>query len=332
MAPIPAIMKGVLVERLGGPEVLEYKTDLPIPKPAEGEVLVKNSYIGVNFIDTYFRSGAYGSPLPIILGQECEGVVTAVGPGEIYGLKVGDRVGSMASKSYTEYAAAPAAKTIKIPAEIPDSQVAASLIQGLTALVLIREAYPAKAGDWVLVHAAAGGMGLWLCKLLKLIGVKVIGTASTDEKMKLAMEAGASIATSSVKGDGKEWIEVVKRYTDGKGVAAVFDGVGKATFDGSLEVLAAKGSMVSFGAASGAVPPINISVLGAKCLKLVRASLFVYISTREEFEVYATELIGLLASGKLKADIHEIYPLADVKRAHEDLEGRKSTGKLLLKV
>lgn len=282
---IPRTMKGVLVEQTGGPEVLQYRTDLPVPEPREGEVLVKNAYIGVNYIDTYvvdnsytsretgpgccslelilmvwsanryYRTGLYSSPKPEILGREAEGTIVAVGPGETYSLKVGDRVVWMGASGYAEYSAVPALRTVKIPAQMPPTHAVAALIQGLTALSLVRESYPVRRGDWVLVHAAAGGCGLWLCQLLRAIGARTIGTASTAEKRALAERNGAEFTIDS---SAQDFVEQVMRLTDGEGVIAVFDGVGKDTFDADLEVVARKGTVVSFGNASGDVLPFSI--------------------------------------------------------------------------
>lgn len=242
-------------------------------------------------------------------------------------MQSGDRVVWMGEGAYTEYTATPAEKAVKIPAEMPKQIAAAGLLQGLTALTLVREAYAVKKGDWILVHAAAGGTGLWLCQLLKAIGANVIGTASTQEKVDLARKAGATHMINYSHEDVKS---KVMELTKNAGVAAVFDGVGKSTFDLSLECLARKGSMISFGNASGAVPPVTIARLSPKNARLMRPTLFGYLVTREEFEGYTKELFGFILKDKLDVRIHEVYPLSEVKRAHEDLEGRKSTGKLLL--
>ncbi|KAI1455657.1 NAD(P)-binding protein [Annulohypoxylon moriforme] len=328
MASIPSTQKGVIIEKTGGTEVLLYKTDLPVPALVEGQVLVKNDYIGVNFIDTYFRSGLYPAPrFPYILGREAEGTVVKTGGGELYGLKEGDKVVWMADSAYAQYTAVAATQAIKAPAALPPKIGAASLLQGLTALTLVREAYPVQKGDWVLVHAAAGGTGLWLVQLLKSIGARTIGTASTPEKVALALKAGAEHVINYSVDDVRQR---VSELTSGVGVAAVFDGVGKSTFDLSLDVLARKGSLVSFGNASGAVPPVTISRLTAKNAKLLRPTVANYVATREEYEAYSKELLDFIIKDKLDARIHEVYPLSEVARAQEDLEGRKTTGKLLL--
>ncbi|KAI1485743.1 hypothetical protein F5X96DRAFT_682570 [Biscogniauxia mediterranea] len=342
MASIPSTMKGIVIEKTGGTEVLQYKTDLPIPELGDGQVLIKNDFIGVNFIDTYFRTGLYPAPrFPYILGREGAGTVVRVSPtGPTYGLKEGDRVVWSGEAAYAEYSANAAERTFQLP-PAPSSgsagvvyprDAAASLLQGLTALTLIREAHPVQKGDWVLVHAAAGGTGLLLCQLLRAVGARTIGTVSTAAKADLARDAGADhviqYGDSEVKGADVK--AKVLELTGGKGCAAVFDGVGKATFDLSLECVARKGSVVSFGNASGAVPPVNIMRLAAKNCRLLRPTLFNYLVERAEFEPYVAELFGFLASGALKVSVHDVYPLSEAARAHADLEGRVTTGKLLL--
>jgi len=325
---IPKTMKGVIMEKNGGTEVLQYRTDLPVPEPKEGQILVKNDFVGINFIDTYFRTGLYPAPhWPYMLGRESEGTVVATGPGEVHSLAPGDRVVCLSEATYAEYTAAPAAKAARIPADLPPKTAAGALLQGLTALTLIREAHHVQAGDWVLVHAAAGGTGLWLCQLLKAVGANVIGTASTAEKVKLASQAGATHMVNYSHEDVKVRVD---ELTGGKGVVAVFDGVGKSTFDLSLDCVARKGSLISFGNASGAVPPLAIARLSAKNVRLMRPTLFNFIATREEFEGYTEELMGFIVRDGMDVRIHETYPLSDVARAHQDLEGRKTTGKLLL--
>ncbi|CZS88852.1 related to NADPH2:quinone reductase [Rhynchosporium graminicola] len=327
---IPKTMKGVLIEKTGGVEVLQYKTDLPVPTPQAGEVLVKNDFIGVNYIDTYFRTGLYPAPKPEILGREAEGTIVAVGPsGDLLNLKVGDRVVWLGTSAYAEYTCAPADKTHVLPSALEPGVAAASILQGLTALTLIREAHEVKKGDWVLVHAAAGGVGLWLCQLLKSVGAKVIGTASTSEKIELAKKNGAEFMINYK--EESNLVEKVKEITGGDGVAVVFDSTGKDQFENDLQVVARKGTVVSYGNSSGAVPPFAISKLAGKSIKVLRPTLFNYIYTREEFERYTAELFDYVLKDKLNVRVHETYPLAEIARAHTDLEGRKTTGKLLLK-
>ncbi|EON61074.1 hypothetical protein W97_00285 [Coniosporium apollinis CBS 100218] len=326
---IPKTMAGVLIEKTGGTEVLQYKTDLPVPEPKDGEVLVKNEFVGINYIDTYFRTGLYPAPnFPYILGREGSGTVVSAGSGNVYNLSTGDRVAWMAQGAYAEYTAVPALYAHKIPESVSSHDAAAALLQGLTALTLIREAHHVNKGDWVLVHAAAGGVGLWLCQLLRAVGARTIGTASTEEKVELAKKNGAEVM---INYSHEDVAAKVKEVTGGAGAIAVFDGVGKSTFDLSLDCVARKGSLVSFGNASGAVPPVTIARLSAKNTKLLRPTLFNYMVTREEFETYTGELFEFMTRDKMDVRVHEVYPLKEVARAHEDLEGRKTTGKLLLK-
>ncbi|KAK5165188.1 NADPH:quinone reductase [Saxophila tyrrhenica] len=326
---IPKTMKGVIIEKNGGTDVLQYKTDLPVPEPKEGQLLVKNDFVGINFIDTYFRTGLYPPPhFPYILGREGEGTIASTGPGgELYGMKAGDRVVWMAEGAYAEYTAVNAKTAFKLPSGVGEKVGAAAFLQGLTALTLIREAHHVKKGDWVLVHAAAGGTGLWLCQLLKAVGANTIGTASTKEKVDLASKAGATHMINYSEADVKS---KVMELTNNAGCIAVFDGVGKSTFDLSLECVARLGSMISFGNASGAVDPVTISRLSPKNVRLMRPTLFNFLVTREEFEHWSNELFDFVVKAGLDVRIHETYPLSEVKRAQEDLQGRRSTGKLLL--
>lgn len=250
-------MKGVLCVREGGPEVLEYKTDLPVPQPGKGQVLIKNSSMGINYIDTYFRSGIYPAPKPEILGRDGEGEIVAVGEGDVYDLKKGDHVVWMGTGGYAEYTAVNALHVARIPKGIPDTIAVAALLQGLTALTMIRESHHTKAGEFCLVHAAAGGVGLWLCQLLKALGARVIGTASTAAKIEEAKKAGAEFMIDYSQ--EKDLVAKVMEITGGKGVDAVFDGVGKDTFEDDLKVVKRKGTVVSFGNASGTVPPLAIT-------------------------------------------------------------------------
>jgi len=280
-------------------------------------------------MDSYFRTGLYPAPhFPYMLGRESEGTIAALGPsGEFHGLKEGDKIVCLSEGTYAEYTAAAAAKATKIPKDLPPKIAAGALLQGLTALTMIRESHHVKKGDWVLVHAAAGGTGLWLCQLLKAVGANTIGTASTQEKVDLAKKAGATHVINYSEEDVKKKID---ELTNNVGVIAVFDGVGKSTFDLSMDCLARKGSLISFGNASGAVPPLTIARLSAKNVKLTRPTLFNAIATREEFEGYTQELFDFILKDGLDTRIHETYPLSEVARAHNDIEGRKTTGKLLL--
>ncbi|KAJ5697732.1 hypothetical protein N7488_011416 [Penicillium malachiteum] len=330
---VPTTMKAVVVEQTGGPEVLQYKTEYPVPTPKEGQLLVRNNISGINFIDTYFRTGLYASPKPEILGREGAGVVAAIGPNTT-GFAVGDRVAWMANGGYAEYTAVPAAKTVKIPEGISDEDLMASFLSGLTVLSFAKETYAVQKGDWVLLHAAAGGAGFLMTQILKSIGAHVIGTAGGAEKCALVKSLGADVVIDYRSEEGKDWVKKVKEVTGGRGVDVVYDSVGKDTWEGSLEAVKRKGTIVWFGNASGPVPPIPLpfsSKLSPKCVKIARPTLFGYIETREEFEYYTNELFRLLKSGELKVKIHKIYPMEEIKQVHQDLEGRKTMGKPLIK-
>jgi NADPH:quinone reductase len=260
MSSIPTTQKAVVVETTGGPEVLQYRTDYPVPQPAEGQLLVKNSVSGINYIDTYFRTGLYPAPKPEILGREAAGTIVAVGPGEPnpYGLKVGDRVVWMATSGYAEYTAVPAKSAVKLPDGVSDEDVVASFLSGLTVLTLVKETYAVKKGDIVLVHAAAGGAGFLMVQILKTLGAIVIGTAGGPEKVALVKGLGADHVIDYRSEKGKDWVKLVKEITNGRGVDVVYDSVGKDTWEGSLEAVKRKGFITWFGNASGPVPPFPI--------------------------------------------------------------------------
>ncbi len=302
--------------------------ELPVPQPKANEAVVKLAASGVNFIDIYNREGRYKAPLPFVLGQEGAGVVTAVGT-EVKSVQVGDRVAWTAQLgSYAEYAAVPADRLVPIPQGVSDHEAAAAMLQGITAHYLLHDAYPLKKGDTALVHAAAGGVGLLLVQMAHNIGARLIATVSTDEKAKLARGAGADEVILYTQSDFEA---ETKRLTGGKGVDVVYDSVGKTTFDKGLNVLRPRGMMVLFGGSSGAVPPFDPIILTQKgSLFLTRPSLGNYISTREELMARSGAVFSMVAAGKLKLRIEHTYPLAEAQRAHRDLEGRKTTGKLLL--
>ncbi|KAG5921404.1 hypothetical protein E4U61_006794 [Claviceps capensis] len=323
MPPIPRTMKAIQIAETGGPSILQLK-DVPVPEPSASQVLVKNEFSGVNYIDTYFRTGLYPAQLPIILGREAAGTVVASQSSQV---PVGTRVVYMAMGTYAQYSAVELASVIQIPEDLSTEKAVAVYLQGLTAWTLIKEAANVQKGQWTLVHAAAGGVGLLLVQMLRSIGAKVIGTASTEEKRELAKTKGAEWTIDS----GEDVVAKVKEITGGHGIDAIFDGVGMATFDADLEMIALKGHLVSFGNASGAVPPVNILKLGAKNVKLVRPVLYGYITERKDLEAYSQELFTLVASGKLDVVIHDVYPLSEVARAHVDIESRKTTGKLLIR-
>jgi NADPH2:quinone reductase len=320
-------MKAIQVKQPGGPEAMEV-VDLPVPQPKASEAVVKLTAAGVNFIDVYFREGRYKAPLPIVLGQEGAGVVSAVGA-EVASVKVGDRVAYCGLLgSYAEYAAVPAERLVAIPAGVSDQQAAAVILQGMTAHYLAHDTFPLKRGQTALVHAAAGGVGLLLVQMAHQIGARVIGTVSTEEKAKLAREAGADEIILYTQEDFEA---ETKRLTGGKGVDVVYDSVGKTTFDKSLNVLRPRGMMALFGGSSGAVPPFDLITLSQKgSLFVTRPTLHNYIATREDLVARSSAVFGMIAEGKLKLRIEYTYPLGEVQRAHRDLEGRKTTGKLLL--
>ena len=302
--------------------------ELPVPQPKANEAVVKLAASGVNFIDVYFREGRYKAPMPFVLGQEGAGVVSAVGA-EVRSVKTGDRVAwTGLLGSYAEYAAVPADKLVPIPSGVTDQQAAAAMLQGMTAHYLSHATYPLKRGETVLVHAAAGGVGLLLVQMAHNIGAHVIATVSTDEKAKLARAAGADEVILYTQSDFEA---DTKRLTAGKGVDVVYDSVGKTTFEKGLNLLRPRGMMVLFGGSSGAVPAFDPIVLTQKgSLFLTRPSLGNYTATREELMARSGAVFGMMAAGKLKLRIEHTYPLAEAQRAHRDLEGRKTTGKLLL--
>jgi NADPH:quinone reductase len=320
-------MKAIQVKQPGGPEALELG-ELPVPEPKASEAVVKLAASGVNFIDVYQREGRYKVPLPFVLGQEGAGVVTAIGAG-VKSVKKGDRVAwTGVLGGYAEYAAVPADRLVAIPAGVTDSQAAAAMLQGMTAHYLCHDTYPLKRGETALVHAAAGGVGLLLVQMAHDIGARVLATVSTEEKAKLAREAGADEIIFYTKSDFEA---ETKRLTNGQGVHVVYDSVGKTTFEKGLNVLRPRGFMVLFGGSSGAVPPFDLIALSQKgSLYVTRPTLGHYTATREELMARSSAVFGMITSGKLKLRIEHTYPLAEAQQAHRDLEGRKTTGKLLL--
>lgn len=321
-------MKAIQVRKNGGPEVLEFVEDLLVPEPKPNEAVVKLSASGVNFIDVYQREGRYKVVLPYIPGQEGAGVVNAVGTG-VTTVKNGDRVAWAGPLgSYAEYASVPAERLAPIPAGISDQQGAAAMLQGMTAHYLVYGAFPLKRGETALVHAAAGGVGLLLTQMAHNIGARVIATVSTEAKAKLAREAGADEIILYTQQDFEE---ETKRLTGGKGVDVVYDSVGKTTFEKGLNILRPRGYMVLYGGSSGPVPPLDLITLSTKgSLFVTRPTLGHYTATREELMMRAGAVLDMIASGKVKLRIEHTYPLAEAQRAHRDLEGRKTTGKLLL--
>jgi NADPH2:quinone reductase len=320
-------MKAIRVEQPGGPEALE-PADVPDPKPREGEALVRIEAAGVNFIDVYHRSGAYPLAFPRIPGQEGAGTVVDLGAG-VTEVAPGDRVAFAAgSGAYAELVSVPAAKLVRVPEGVSTKQAAAVMLQGMTAHYLATSTYPLGPKDTCLVHAAAGGVGLLLCQIAKLRGARVFGTVSTDEKARLARDAGAD---QTIQYTAEDFVAEARRLTGGAGVEVVYDGVGRDTFDKSLDCLAVRGTMVLFGQASGAVAPIDPQVLNRKgSIYLTRPSIGHYTRTREELMVRAADVLGWVAAGKLTVRIFRELPLADAAEAHRLLESRRTMGKLLL--
>jgi NADPH2:quinone reductase len=321
-------MKAIQVKQVGGPEAMEV-VEIPVPQPKANEAVVKLAASGVNFVDVYFREGRYkAAALPFVLGQEGAGVITDVGA-EAKSVKVGDRVAwTGVQGAYAEYAAVPADRLVAIPQAVSEQQAAAAMLQGMTAHYVSHDTYQLKPGETALVHAAAGGVGLLLVQMAHNIGARVIATVSTEEKAKLARAAGAHEVILYTHTDFEA---ETKRLTDGKGVNVVYDSVGKTTFEKGLNVLRPRGMMVLFGGSSGAVPPFDPVLLSQKgSLYLTRPTLVNYIATREELVARSGAVFSMIAAGKLKLRIEHTYPLAEVERAHRDLEGRKTTGKLLL--
>lgn len=322
-------MRAVRVHQFGGPEVLTFE-EIPDPQAGPGQAVVRIEAAGVNFIDVYHCTGFYklASPPPFILGQEGAGTVVATGEG-VTEVAVGDRVAWCAVQgAYAELAAVPAARLVKLPDGVTARQGAAVMLQGMTAHYLACSTYPLRPGDACLVHAAAGGVGQLLCQIAKLRGARVVGTVSTEEKARLARQSGADEVILYTRDDFEEG---VKRFTGGRGVQVVYDGVGRTTFDKSLACLAPRGMMALFGQSSGAVPPFDpgrLAALGS--LFLTRPTLFHYIATRDELDARAADLFGWLAAGKLEVRIGAEFPVRDAAEAHRALTGRRTTGKVLL--
>jgi NADPH2:quinone reductase len=320
-------MHAIRVSEIGGPEKLVYQ-EIELPQPQAGEALVKIAAAGVNFIDVYYRIGQYKTNLPFTPGQEASGVVEAVGPG-VTEVKVGQRVAYVLSMgSYAEYAVVPASKLVPVPDGVDDQQAAAALLQGMTAHYLTRSTYRVQKDDTVLVHAAAGGVGLLLTQMVHQIGAKVIATVSTEAKAELARTAGADEVILYNQADFEE---EVKRITAGIGVSVVYDSVGKTTFDKSINCLRPRGYMVLYGSSSGPVPLFDPALLNSKgSLFLTRPSLGHYLLTQQELLERASEVLTMIEAGNLKLRIEHTYELAQAAQAHLDLQARATTGKLLL--
>jgi NADPH:quinone reductase len=323
-------MHAIEVPEIGGPEVLSY-VEKPHPSPGPGEVLIKSEAIGVNFIDTYFRSGSYPRDLPFVLGTEVAGTIAAVGEG-VTTLKVADRVATAASSgAYAEFATAPAFLVARVPSAVGLDVAASALLKGMTAHYLIKSVYPVKAGDAVLVHAGAGGVGLILTQWATSLGVRVITTVSTPAKAELSRQAGATDVLDYPGDDPDEFGGRIRQLTAGAGVAAVYDGVGASTFDASLASLAVRGTLALFGASSGPVPPVDPQRLNAAgSVYLTRPTLVHFTRTGDEFAWRSGELFDAIAAGSLSVTVSRSYPLADAAQAHRDLQGRQTVGSIVL--
>ncbi len=319
--------KAIRIHATGGPEVLRWE-DVEVGRPGPGEALVCQLAIGLNYLDTYHRSGLYPLQLPAVIGSEAAGVVGAVGDG-VTEVKVGDRVAyAGVAGAYAEVRLIRADRLVPLPPGIDDRTAAAAMLKGMTAQYLLRRTCPVAAGDAVLIHAAAGGVGLIACQWAKHLGATVIGTVSTDAKVELARAHGCEFPIVTSR---EEFVARVKEITEGRGVRVVYDAVGRDTWDGSLDCLQPLGMMVSYGNASGPVPPISPLVLSAKgSIFLTRPSLMTYVARRADLLASAAELFAVIASGAVKIEINQTYPLAEAARAHRDLEARRTTGSTVL--
>jgi NADPH2:quinone reductase len=320
--------KAIRIHATGGPEVMKFE-EVEVGAPGAGEARIRQSAIGINFIDVYHRTGLYPLPLPTGVGSEGAGVVEAIGSG-VTDIAVGDRVAYAggAIGGYAEVRLVPAARLVKLPDSITDQQAAAMMLKGMTVQYLIRRTYRVQAGDTVLFHAAAGGVGLIACQWLKALGARVIGTVSSDEKAALAKAHGCEFPVVYTRED---FVARVKEITNGKGAPVVYDSVGKDTFMRSLDCLRPLGMMVSFGNSSGPVAPFEAGILAQKgSLYLTRPTLVTYTAVRSDLLATANDLFEIVAWGKVKIEVSRTYPLADAPQAHRDLEGRKTTGSLLL--
>jgi NADPH2:quinone reductase len=319
--------KAFRIHETGGPEVLRWE-DVDPGAPGEGQILVRHTAVGLNFIDTYHRSGLYPLELPSGIGMEGAGVVEAVGPG-VVALKPGDRVAYASGLgSYAEARLMPADRVVPTPDGIEDRQAAAMMLKGMTVEYLIRRTYPVQAGETVLFHAAAGGVGLIFCQWAKHLGATVIGTAGSEEKAEIARAHGCD---HTILYNEEDFPARVRELTDGKGVPVVYDGVGKSTFTSSLDCLQPRGMMVSFGNASGAVPPFNLGLLSqGGSLYITRPTLMSYTASHEDLLESANALFDVVKSGAVTLEINQTYPLAEAAQAHRDLEARKTTGSTVL--
>ena len=318
-------MKAVRVHEHGGPEVLTLD-EVPAPEALDRRVVVRLEATGVNFIDVYHRTGLYPRDLPFVPGSEGAGVVVDAADGARF--RPGDRVASaQLPGAYAEAVAAPEDALVRIPGDLSTELAAAVMVQGITAHYLLKSTCHLEPGDWCVVHAAAGGVGLLLTQMARSMGLRVLGTTSTEEKAKVARAAGAEEVVVHAE---RDFVVAARERTEGRGVRAVFDGIGKDTFDRSLDCLAPRGYMVLYGQAGGVVPPFDPRRLAKGSLFLTRPGIADYTQTRDEMLWRAEEVLGAAASGEVKVHVHGKYSLADARRAHEDLQSRKTTGKLLL--
>ncbi|KAK9419537.1 putative Alpha/Beta hydrolase protein [Seiridium unicorne] len=331
MTQAPETMSGVLIEEGGDISKLQWRTDLHVPTPDEGEVLIRNEFAGVNYMDTHFRSGRYPASYPLVLGGEAAGTVVSAHPSIANYFKHGDRVAYLAkSGAYAQYSTVSTTRVVQIPDDISSAVAAVSLAQGLTALTLVRESHAVRAGEWILVHGASGGVGSQLIQMCRAANARVIGTASTAQKAEVVRGLGAEFVIDT---SAEDWVARTKQITKGHGADAIFDPVGRATFDGDLEVIARKGSLVCFGNVSGMIPPVDVLRLGGtKNIKLCYPTVFAYLATREETQEYADGLFDMILKAEVKVDGYNVYELRDVGKAHDELEGRRSVGKLVVRI
>ncbi|ETS82982.1 hypothetical protein PFICI_04858 [Pestalotiopsis fici W106-1] len=333
VSDVPPTAQSIVVKQTGDPEQLQIISG-PVPRPKAGQVLIRNRFAGVNFIDIYMRTGRYPSPAgyPLILGSEGSGTIAEIAGDNPYNFQPGEKVVWIGLGGYAEYTAVNQDKVIHLPDGVSEQDAVASHLTGMTALSLIEEAYPAKKGDVVLVHAAAGGTGLILCQLLKAEGITVIATAGGPDKCALVKEFGAAHVIDYRASSGESWSEQVKTLTGGKGVDAVFDSVGKDTWRDSIAVTKMKGTVVYFGSSSGPIPPLDLSLIREKNLKVIQPTAQHYVSTRESYTYYASKVFEKLQNGTVKIRTPSVYDWKEAAQAHKDLESRKTVGKLLLKI
>lgn len=320
--------KAIRMFKTGGPEVMEW-VDVEVGLPGPNEVRIKHEAVGLNYIDVYFRVGMYPQPLPASLGMEGAGVVEAIGPGVTH-VKVGDRVAYAGRPpgAYSQVRVMPAETLVKLPDAISFEQGAAMMLQGLTVQYLLNDSYQVKPGDVVLFHAAAGGVGLIACQWLKALGATVIGTVGSEEKAALAKAHGCD---HTINYNKENFVERTRELTNGKGVPVVYDSIGKDTFMQSLDCLSPRGMMVTYGNASGPVPPVDVSILGGKgSLKLTRPTVMTYAHNRALLEPMAADLFDRVLKGQIKIEVNQTYQLENVAQAHRDLESRKTTGSTVL--